>query len=85
MGWNEVELVRPTDPLLGFLPAQPHFYFVHSYYVEPTDPSCVVLVSDYGVRFTAAVRVGSVFACQFHPEKSQQLGLALLTAFVNAS
>jgi glutamine amidotransferase len=57
---------------------------VHSYYVQPEDESCAVLYADYGVRFAAAVRTGSAFACQFHPEKSQRLGLELLARFVRA-
>jgi imidazole glycerol-phosphate synthase subunit HisH len=81
MGWNRVEVVRPA-PLLAALPPDPWFYFVHSYYPEPADRGLVVAESEYGGRFTVAVQRDNVFACQFHPEKSQATGLALLQAFV---
>jgi imidazole glycerol-phosphate synthase subunit HisH len=81
MGWNRVEVVRPV-PLLAALPPDPYLYFVHSYYPEPADRSVVVAESEYGGRFTVAVQRDNVFACQFHPEKSQAAGLALLRAFV---
>jgi len=81
MGWNQVEVVRSV-PLLAALPPRPYFYFVHSYFPEPADPAVVVGESVYGRRFTVAVQRDNVFACQFHPEKSQAAGLALLRAFV---
>lgn len=83
MGWNEV---RPTgdDPMWHGLGDAAHVYFVHSYYVEPADPSVVALTCDYGVEFCAAVRRGNIFATQFHPEKSQRVGLTLLRNFVAA-
>ncbi len=83
MGWNRVEVVRQV-PLLAALPRDPYFYFVHSYYPEPADPALVVAESEYGGRFCVAVQRDNVFACQFHPEKSQAAGLALLQAFVDA-
>jgi glutamine amidotransferase len=61
------------------------FYFVHSYYPVPADPGDVALESEHGVRFCAAVARGNVFACQFHPEKSQAAGLELLRRFVALS
>ena len=76
MGWNLVEGAHPL------LPARDWFYFVHSYYCDPVDPSRVVGSSDYGMRFCAAVAKDNVFACQFHPEKSQRAGSALLARFV---
>jgi glutamine amidotransferase len=81
MGWNQVEVVRPA-PLLAGLPPAPYFYFVHSYYPEPADPTVIVAESEYGGRFAVAVQRDNVFACQFHPEKSQAVGLQLLRAFV---
>lgn len=83
MGWNRVTARRP-DPLLPDLAPDTHFYFVHSYVAEPADPAVTVLTSHHGEPFCAAVRAGHVFACQFHPEKSQRVGLALLSAFVRA-
>ncbi len=80
MGWNRV------DPLAGSLLAADAawFYFVHSYAVVPADPSVVVAMTDYGGPFVSAVAKDNVFACQFHPEKSQAAGLALLERFVRA-
>lgn len=84
MGWNQVTR-RRADPLLVDLADDAHLYFVHSYRVEPADRDAVVLDTDHGVTFCAAVRVGALFACQFHPEKSQGVGLQLLRRFVEAS
>lgn len=83
IGWNRVEATRP-DPLVGDLAAEggDYFYFVHSYVAVPEDPSCTVLRFDYGGERVAAIRVENIFACQFHPEKSQAAGLALLERFV---
>jgi len=83
MGWNQV-LPRRDDPLLAGIPAGGYFYFVHSYHVVPADPSVTVLDCDYGGRFCAAIRKDNLFACQFHPEKSQALGLRLLENFVRS-
>lgn len=81
MGWNRVTQ-HAADPLLPELAPGTHYYFVHSYHAVPDDPALVVLSSDHGQPFCAAVRAGNVFACQFHPEKSQRAGLALLAEFV---
>lgn len=82
MGWNQVRSKQPNNPLDSNIPNDSYFYFVHSYYVVPEDPSCVWLESEYGHPFCAAVRRGNLFATQFHPEKSQELGLQLLKNFV---
>ena len=82
MGWNTV-VKRGDAPILCDIPDQTHFYFVHSYYVRPTDPSVVALECDYGGRFCAMVWRDNLFATQFHPEKSQSDGLKLLNAFNN--
>jgi len=84
MGWNRV-IARRADPLLADVGADPYVYFVHSYRVEPRDESVVVLEAEHGVRFCAAVRRGPLFACQFHPEKSQAVGLAILRRFVESA
>ena len=69
----------------SFLPEKPaHFYFVHSYAVRPADASIIAATTDYGIPFVSAVAKDNVFACQFHPEKSQSEGLALLTRFLKA-
>lgn len=83
MGWNRAIPLRP-DPLLAGIPDGGYFYFVHSYFVVPSDPSVTVLACDYGGRFTAAIRKDNLFACQFHPEKSQALGLRILENFVRS-
>ncbi len=83
MGWNEV-LMCKEETLWRGLPAPAYVYFVHSYYVVPDDPRVVALETDHGPPFCAAVRHENVFATQFHPEKSQAVGLGLLANFVSA-
>ena len=80
MGWNEVVRQQEVSCLEGVEDGS-HFYFVHSYYVEPKDPSWVALTADYGGEFCAAVSRENLFATQFHPEKSQTTGLRLLGNF----
>ena len=79
MGWNVV------DGSHAILPPRDWFYFVHSYYCVPEDPSLVVGAADYGARFCAAVARDNVFACQFHPEKSQHAGERVLARFLEVS
>jgi glutamine amidotransferase len=83
IGWNEVEVTQNPCPLFAGIPDRSHFYFVHSFYPEPADPSVVAGWSDYGQRFAAAVCRDNVWGTQFHPEKSQQVGLKLLRNFVD--
>ncbi|GAB4228049.1 MAG: imidazole glycerol phosphate synthase subunit HisH [Deltaproteobacteria bacterium] len=80
MGWNEVD-VSLDHPVLRGIPSGTWFYFVHSYYADPVDPSSVACRSTYGVTFAAAVGLGRRLAVQFHPEKSQAAGLRLLGNF----
>lgn len=82
MGWNSVKAIQTNNPLLGESDPQPYFYFVHSYYCEPEDQNVVWLDCNYGGRFCAAIHKDNVFATQFHPEKSQQVGLKMLEKFV---
>lgn len=82
MGWNTVSK-RSEAPILADTPDGTYFYFVHSFYVRPTDPSVIALESDYGGKFCAMVWRDNLFATQFHPEKSQSDGLKLLNAFNN--
>ncbi|MBQ7188279.1 MAG: imidazole glycerol phosphate synthase subunit HisH [Kiritimatiellae bacterium] len=77
IGWNEIEANDPR----GFVRTYEEYYFVHSYYAE-LNPCTVATAGYSGVNFTAAVRKGDLFACQFHPEKSGKLGLKLLRCFV---
>ncbi|RPI11495.1 MAG: imidazole glycerol phosphate synthase subunit HisH [Zetaproteobacteria bacterium] len=80
MGWNRVRIERPA-PILAGLPEEPYFYFVHSYYVAPADPAVTAGTTMYGSRFTSVIWRDCLFATQFHPEKSQEVGLALLKNF----
>lgn len=80
MGWNEV-WQRP-HPLWAGVPDGAHFYFVHSYYADPSDPRHTAGESDYGGRFTCAVARDNIFATQFHPEKSAEHGLLLYRNFL---
>jgi len=82
MGWNRVEFA--TDhPMLRGIPSGSYFYFVHSYYVVPDDPSVIACRTSYGIEFASGVGAGNLLAVQFHPEKSQVAGLALLSNFGN--
>jgi glutamine amidotransferase len=84
VGWNTVD-TRADPNARGLLPPSPtHFYFVHSYAVRPRDPALVAATTDYGAPFVSAVARDNVLAVQFHPEKSQGAGLALLARFVRA-
>jgi glutamine amidotransferase len=80
IGWNEVRF-SGSHPMLESLPERDYFYFVHSYRPVPTDDGVVVGRADYGGPFAAAVAKGSIFAVQFHPEKSQASGARLLDAY----
>ncbi len=82
MGWNVLETVPSAPcPLLREVSERPHVYFVHSYYPEPASEGIVYATADYGVRFAALVGRGAVYGAQFHPEKSQREGIAILRAF----
>jgi glutamine amidotransferase len=82
MQWNRLQLVQPAEPIFRGLPVDPWVYFVHSLHGVPDDPSLVAATCDYGQPVTAAVRLGNVVATQFHPEKSGEHGLAMLTNIV---
>jgi imidazole glycerol-phosphate synthase subunit HisH len=80
MGWNEVTVSRP-HPLLSHIRPGDEFYFVHSYYPRPNDPSQIYATSDYGGAFSVAIGMDNLFAVQFHTEKSGPVGLQLLKNF----
>ena len=82
MGWNKVE-IKKKDPLFDKVDAAPYFYFVHSYYVVPKDQNMVATVTNYGVEFVSGIQYKNIYAFQFHPEKSQTMGLSLLERFSN--
>ena len=81
MGWNEVSQAEP-HALWRDIADGSRFYFVHSYYVEPAQPSVIAGSTVYGIPFTSAVARANIFAVQFHPEKSAQAGLQLLGNFL---
>lgn len=82
MGWNAVTMVRPSD-LTAELPAEPRFYFVHSYCVQLAKRSESVLTAKHGITFDAALESGNIFGAQFHPEKSHKFGMQLLANFAS--
>ncbi|NPA24284.1 MAG: imidazole glycerol phosphate synthase subunit HisH [Deltaproteobacteria bacterium] len=84
MGWNAIRKTKET-PALDPVKDGDYFYFVHSYYVDPVADEVVAAVSDYGGEFVAAVAFDNVLATQFHPEKSQRQGLAILKSFAELS
>ncbi|MDE2181246.1 MAG: imidazole glycerol phosphate synthase subunit HisH [candidate division NC10 bacterium] len=82
MGWNRIRIERQA-PIFKGIPDGAFFYFVHSYYVQPEDESVIAATTEYGLRFASALWRDNLFACQFHPEKSQALGLQLLKNFAS--
>ncbi len=88
MGWNQLGFevrgsrVKAKCPLLKGIPEGSYVYFVHSYYAVPEDKGCVAAWTDYGIKFPSVIRSDNIYATQFHPEKSQKLGLKILRNFV---
>ena len=82
MGWNNLDLVE--DPLWKGLPVSPSVFFVHSYFPVPEDESIVTARTTYGETFAAGASKGRVAAVQFHPEKSQGIGLTILRNFIQS-
>ena len=82
MGWNQLHVRKPA-PHLADLGDEPSVYFVHSYYVVPRDKGLIAAETDYPTPFTSAIWRDNVFATQFHPEKSQRVGLAMLHKFAS--
>jgi glutamine amidotransferase len=80
MGWNTVKIER-RPPAFDGIPDESYFYFVHSFYVAPEESGIVAGTTEYGSRFTAMVWKDNILATQFHPEKSQELGLKILKGF----
>ncbi len=80
MGWNRIEK-KKESPFLEGISDGDYVYFVHSYFVAPTDESLVATTTSYGVAFASSIATNNLFACQFHPEKSQELGLRILANF----
>ena len=81
IGWNQIQ-IRQDCPQLESIAEGSYVYFVHSYHVVPEEPEVVATVTDYGYEFCSAIRRGNLFATQFHPEKSSEIGLQILRNFV---
>ena len=84
MGWNEVTPAQPAHPLSNGIEEGARFYFVHSYFMDPEDPTDVLLWAEYGVRFAAGVARANIAGVQFHPEKSHRFGKKMLHAFAES-
>ena len=83
MGWNQIRAAQDVPTLRG-IESDAAVYFVHSFYVEPADPAVIATTTDYGGEFVSAVVRDQLFACQFHPEKSQRVGLTMLRNFAGS-
>ena len=81
IGWNDLSFPRSSRLFAG-IPEGSYVYFVHSYYLEAGDPADVAARTQYGVSIDAAVEHGKLFACQFHPEKSERIGMQILRNFL---
>lgn len=81
MGWNSLD-IRDRSRLFAGIPDQSYVYFVHSYYLKAADENIVAASTEYSTHIHAAVESGNVFACQFHPEKSSDVGLRILKNFI---
>jgi glutamine amidotransferase len=84
IGWNDLSFPRSSRLFAG-IPEGSYVYFVHSYYLEAGDPADVAARTEYGVSIDAAVEHGRLFACQFHPEKSERIGMQILENFLKLS
>ena len=82
IGWNQIEITQPDCPLYQDVEDGSHVYFVHSFHPKPEDESIAATRTTYGVDFVSSVWRDNVFATQFHPEKSQRVGLKILENFV---
>jgi len=80
MGWNRVEK-KKQSPFMEGISSGDYVYFVHSFYVMPNDVSVIATTTEYGSSFVSSIATDHLFACQFHPEKSQELGLRILSNF----
>lgn len=83
IGWNQIELAKSDCPIFRGIPSGSHVYFVHSFFPKPVDLSIVATRTTHGETFASAVWRDNVYATQFHPEKSQKVGLQLLKNFVD--
>lgn len=84
IGWNQVDLIQPSPLTKGLLGGE-YLYFNHSYYCVPSNSENILTMTDYGHQFASAVRNKQIYGVQFHPEKSQRIGLQILRNFVELS
>ena len=86
MGWNSIvhrtSYIVHRSKILQGVPSNSYMYFVHSYYVEPKDKDIVIATTDYGIEFASGIHKDNIYGFQFHPEKSQEIGLKILKNFV---
>ncbi len=82
IGWNQLDINRPDCPLYEGIPNGSYVYFVHSYFPRPEDSSVIATTTEYAEKFASSVWRDNIFGTQFHPEKSQKVGLKLLANFV---
>lgn len=82
MGWNSIKIMKDS-PILKNIDDESYVYFVHSYYVEPRDKKTILTLTNYDIDFTSMIWKENIFACQFHPEKSQKVGLKILENFIS--
>lgn len=82
MGWNSLT-IKPGTKLFKGIPDQSYVYFVHSYYPKAEDDRIVAATTQYGTEIDAAIETGNIYACQFHPEKSGDVGLMILKNFID--
>jgi len=83
IGWNQIDIKQPECPIYKDVDSGSHVYFVHSFYPKLEDESIAATYTDYGVNFVSSIWKDNIFATQFHPEKSQRVGLKILENFVN--
>ncbi|EKD80046.1 MAG: Imidazole glycerol phosphate synthase, glutamine amidotransferase subunit [uncultured bacterium] len=82
VGWNNIE-IKQDDPILAEIPDNTDFYFVHSYYFQPTSEDTIIATTPHCGNFASVIRLNNIYGTQFHPEKSSQPGLKLLSNFLN--
>ncbi len=82
IGWNTVNIIDSENPIIEGLKDNSYFYFVHSYYATGLDAKLLIAETEYGVKFPSIIGAKNIFATQFHPEKSGENGLKLITNFI---
>ena len=83
IGWNAVEVLQNECPLFKGIKSGDYFYFVHSYYPQPSDEAIVATTTNYGISFASSIWQENIYATQFHPEKSQKAGMKVLKNFID--